>query len=130
MQDVSLVETSHESEEGCLVAHQGAEVVEEERQYEEEEDMVGVIERTETQREQQQDELVGEDKKLDELALEKCSQKGEEEDGSDNSEDEDYSRETSDEEDEDLRPAKRRKTPLPPSSEVPMYRHSPTSIVN
>lgn len=45
------------------------------------------------QRQQQygeESELEGEDKELDELAMEECFRYGEEEDGSDNPEDEDY----------------------------------------
>jgi hypothetical protein len=129
--DASPIETSRESEKGYMVAQQGAEVVEEDRQHEEGEDMVGVVEGTVIQREQQQyEEDEHEDEELNEQAMEECSQTEMEEGGSNNSEDEDYSHDTGDEEDEDLRPAKRRKTPLVPSDEVPTHRYPPTSIIN
>jgi len=57
------------------------------------------------------DELTGEEEELDELAVEEL-QEGEEEDDVDNPEDEDYSLDTGNEGDEDLRPTKRQKLSL------------------
>lgn len=77
-----------------------------------EEEMAGAVEGMEIQGEQQQqdeeDGLAGEEEELDELAMEE-PEEGEEEDDMDNPKDEDYSRDTGDEDDEDLRPAKRQR---------------------
>ena len=49
--------------------------------------------------------------------MEECLHNGEEEDGSDNPEVEDYECDSIDEEDEDIQPAKRRRLPSPLSDE-------------
>lgn len=92
---------------------QGAEIVGEEQEQQQEEDMVGVVEGIEMQGEQQEHEeefeLTGDEEELDELAIEEPQEK---EDGIDNPEDEDYSCDPDDEDDEDPRPAKQRKLHL------------------
>jgi hypothetical protein len=118
--DASQVRNLDESEKNSLVAQQRAEGEGEEQQHEGEEDIVGLTEGRELQREQhhrEENELEGEDKELDALAVEECFHNGEEEDGSDNPEDEDYDCDSIDEEDEDIRPAKRRSLPWPPTDE-------------
>jgi hypothetical protein len=128
--DASQVRTLDEFEKKTLVAQQGAEGEGEEQQHEGEQDIVGLMEGREMQRHQQHgggSELEVEDKELDELAMEECLHtreednkeldglameecfhNGEEEDCPDNPEDGDYDCDSIDEEDEDIRPAKRR----------------------
>jgi hypothetical protein len=82
------------------------------RQDEEEKDVVGAMEDTEMQAQQEHEvesELEGENEEFDDLAIEGCLHNGEEEDGSDNSKDEDCDCDSIDKEDEDIRPAKRRR---------------------
>jgi hypothetical protein len=131
--DASQVRTLEECEKETLVAQQGAEGEWEEQQHEGEEDIVGLMEGREMQRQQQHggvSELEGEDKGFDELAMEEClhTREGgdeeldesameeclhneEEEDLSDNPEDGDYECDSIDEEDEDPQPAKRQRLP-------------------
>ena len=111
--DASQVRTLAEGKK-ILVARQGAEGAREERQHEGKQDTVRLMEGREMQRQQQHgegSELEGEDEEFEELAMEGCSHNGEEEGGSDNPGDEDYDCDSIDEEDEDIRPAKRRRLP-------------------
>ncbi|KAF4625658.1 hypothetical protein G7Y89_g12508 [Cudoniella acicularis] len=115
---VSQSDTSDEGEKEDLVRQQGAEGqgVGWQDEDEEEEDVVGELEDTEMQVQQEHEaesELEGEDKELDKLATDGCLHNREEEDVSDNSEDEGYDCDSIDQEDEDIRPAKRRRLPSP-----------------
>jgi hypothetical protein len=60
------------------------------------------------------DRFSKEDEEFEELAMDDYSQQGHDTDGSDNSADEDYSRDIPNNEDEDFRPVKRSKLPSPP----------------
>jgi hypothetical protein len=83
LRDASQVRTLDECEKKTLVAQQGAEGEGEEQQHEGEEDIVGLMEGREMQRQQQhgeESELEGEEKELDELAMEECLHTREEDD--------------------------------------------------